>query len=219
MRTSCVDEWQWFLPDIQLYFPNSTETFNTLNVSGPFPDYTNFITAIVERYIHTAKVHPSLTFLHKYFPRLQAYLVAVQQHSTLLNDVEIRLAHKDLHFANVLCDPVSMSITAIIDWEFAGTVPFPRWDPPRAFLWSAQPGEKGDREKVRIMDRFNEICKERDVKFIKDAQFTSPLQENMHNVMNLLRWFVTLVPKGGHSQEFVEKVEREFVKRLEAFGV
>jgi hypothetical protein len=69
------------------------------------------------------------------------------------------------------------------------------------------------------MQRFQEICVEQDVLFIKDTLFTSPLQEAMHDVMNLLRWFVTRVPKGEFAQEFVEKVERDFMKKLEAFGV
>jgi len=211
-----LDETFWFLPDIPLYFSNTKETLESLNISGPYPDYISFVTASVEKHMHVAESHPSLTFLRKYFTLLSDFLSGLPQHAEDLNNTPIRLAHKDLHFANILCDPVTTKITAILDWEFAGTVPFPCWDPARAFLWNARPGDESYKEKYRLRDRFAELCRDQKVDFMKDAEFTSLLQESMHMVMNLLRCIVTTVPK-GRCLDLYPEWEASMVKELQKF--
>ncbi|KAL1969619.1 hypothetical protein VTN77DRAFT_8172 [Rasamsonia byssochlamydoides] len=212
-----LDEHFWFVPDIEKYFTN--ETFFSLNIEGPFPTYTAYTIATMEKYIHIAQVQPSLTFLHKYIPRLTAFLHALPKHAAILDNAPIRLAHKDLHFANILYDSSRDLVTGILDWEFAGTVPFPRWDPVRAFLWNGKPGEDSLKEKYRLRDRFAELCREEGVDFLlKDAEFTSKLQEKMHLVTNMMRIMVTLVPR-GQFVDHVPEFEAELVKGLDAFGV
>ena len=52
-------------------------------------------------------------------PRIEAFLDALAQNAEMLNDVQLRLAHKDLHFGNILYDSDSSKITAAIDWELS----------------------------------------------------------------------------------------------------
>lgn len=214
-----LDEHFWFLPDIPKYFDSSKETFDSLNVKGPFFSYTAYTIALMEKYIHVAQVQPSLGFLHKHIPRLTAFVDVLPKHAAVLDNAPIRLAHKDLHFANILYDPAQDLITGVLDWEFAGTVPFPRWDPVRAFLWNSKPGDASLKEKYRLRDRFAELCREEGAEFLlQDAEFTSDLQEKVHLVTNMMRIMTTLVPRG----QFVDRVpefEEDLVRGLEAFGV
>lgn len=106
-----LEEHFWFVPDIEKYFDSSDnskkETFDSLNVKGPFSSYTPYAIALMEKYIHVAQIQPSLGFLHKHVPR------------------------------PILYDPSRDLITGVLDWEFADTVPFPLWDPVRAFSGTA----------------------------------------------------------------------------------
>ncbi|WKT50435.1 hypothetical protein QSH57_015383 [Fusarium oxysporum f. sp. vasinfectum] len=75
--------------------------------------------------------HEKLAFMRDTIPRLEAFVTALPKHANELNLVKLRLAHKDLHFANIIFDPLLGKITAILDWEFAGVVPYPQWNPEK----------------------------------------------------------------------------------------
>ena len=209
----------WFTYEIPKYFPSSQETYTSLNYSGPFNTYTDYVSAAVTSYLHVARIHPSLEEpLRPFLPRVASFLDLLPEHASTLNQTPIRLAHKDLHFANILYDPKTDRVTAILDWEFAGTIPFPQWDPVRAFLWNARSDSDSLPEKYRLRDRFAQLCKEKGVNFMDDANFTSQLQENMHMVRNSMRGITTNIPRGTNP-EAVKIWFTHLEKGLTAFGV
>lgn len=130
-----LEETFWHVADISQYWPEG-ESFSTLNISGPYHSYVAYITAHIERYIHAITIHTSLHFMHDTLPLLETFLSKMKEPAMaeILNNVKLRLSHKDLHFGNILVDPFSARITSILDWEFSGVVPYPRWNPGRAFL-------------------------------------------------------------------------------------
>jgi hypothetical protein len=115
-------------------------------------------------------------------PRFEEFLTALPKHADELNSVKLRLAHKDLHFTNMLHDANSGKITEIIDWEFSGIVHFTKWNPHRLFLWNRRDGEESKIEKQRLMGLFVQRCKEKGVTILDDASYCSPLQESMQTV-------------------------------------
>jgi len=216
-----LDENFWFTADIAKYF--ESESFDTLNYHGPFNSYADYVCAAINSYLYVASLHIGLkSQLHTFYPRISAFLhlLSVSEYASTCNKTVIRLAHKDLHFANILYRQDTGQISAIIDWEFAGTIPFPQWDPVRAFLWNAQPGTQSIQEKYRLRDRFTELCKEKWPAggFLADAEFTSVLQEGMHLVRNSLRGISTNVPRNSHP-EAVQKWWGDLEKGLTIFGV
>ncbi|KAH6983224.1 hypothetical protein BKA56DRAFT_615219 [Ilyonectria sp. MPI-CAGE-AT-0026] len=71
-------------------------------------------------------------------PRLETFVAIVTTLADELNKVKLRLAHKDLHVANLIVDVSSSKITCVLDWEFAGIVPFTKWNTRRASYRTAK---------------------------------------------------------------------------------
>jgi aminoglycoside phosphotransferase (APT) family kinase protein len=189
-----LDETFWQVPDIEKLWPKG-ETVATLNIGGPYPTYVEYISAQIRKYIYLIQVHEKLVFMQDTIPRLEAFLTALPKHSDELNIVKLRLAHKDLHFANMLYDVTSNKITGILDWEFSSVVPFTKWNPRRSFLWNGQDNEESGEEKQRLLELFAQHCKERGVAILEDAAFSSPLQESMQKVADFLRAIVEVAPR------------------------
>jgi hypothetical protein len=197
-----LEETFWFEPDILALWP-AGETFNSLNISGPFTSYTQYISAHLLKYKHAIEIHPSLEFMHAILPQLNRFLTIITSDplQIKLDNIPLRLAHKDLHFANILVDSATARITSIIDWEFAGVVPFTRWNPSRAFLWNAQDNDTSMGQKTVLMEKYEKKARDRGLGYlIDDANFTSKEQENMQMVANFLRAIVEVCPRSQASR-------------------
>jgi aminoglycoside phosphotransferase (APT) family kinase protein len=196
-----LEETFWFEPDILALWP-AGETFDSVNISGPFTSYTQYISAHLTKYKHAIEIHPNLEFMLDILPQINRYLAIITSDplQMKLDNIPLRLAHKDLHFANILVDPATARITSIIDWEFAGVVPFTRWNPSRAFLWNAQDSDTSKGEKTALMERYEKKARDRGLEYlIDDANFTSKEQENMQTVANFMRAIVEVCPRGQAS--------------------
>jgi hypothetical protein len=198
---SVLEETFWFEPDILALWP-AGETFDSLNISGPFTSYTQYISAHLLKYKHAIEIHPTLDFMHDILPQLNRFLIIITSDplQIKLDNIPLRLAHKDLHFANILVDSATARMTSIIDWEFAGVVPFTRWNPSRAFLWNAQDNDTSMGEKTAWMEKYEKNARDRGLgHLIDDAKFASKEQENMQTVANFLRAIVEVCPRGQTS--------------------
>lgn len=94
----------------------------TLNIEGPYSTYIEYISAQIQNYIHLIQIHEKLAFMRDIIPCLKVFLIALSKHFDKLNDVKLRLAHKDLHFVNMLYNISSSRITTILDWELSSVV-------------------------------------------------------------------------------------------------
>lgn len=61
--------------------------------------------------MHLIRIHNKLAIMRDTIPRLEAFKSKLPKHSDELNKVKLRLAHRDLHFANILYDAASGEIT------------------------------------------------------------------------------------------------------------
>lgn len=211
-----VDETFWQVPDLGLW--PEKETVGSLNIAGPYRNYVDYVSAQIRQYIRLITINDKLAFLRPDIPRLEAFLAALPQHDTELNATKLRLVHKDLHFANVMYDKPSGTITALLDWEFSGVMPFQQWNPRRAFLWTGQAGEAGAREKARLLELFAERCRERGVTLLDDAAFASPLQEAMQNVADFVRAIVEVSPRDQRT-DLVPSWRTTALDNVARFGV
>ncbi|KAJ7052788.1 kinase-like domain-containing protein [Mycena amicta] len=126
-----VEQVMWQYPDIVRYFHNSpynltSETFTSLNPTGFYNTWPDYISAFLKSYHHIASIHPSVAFLRQFLPRLQSLIDALDkpvaepwiQHLRASDDLRPRLFHADFHFGNILAD-MDGTIKSIVDWEFA----------------------------------------------------------------------------------------------------
>jgi len=136
-----------------------------------------------------------------------------------LNNVKMVLAHKDLHFANIMYDTKTSQITSILDWEFAGIVPFTRWNPIKAFPWNAQHSPSSDQEWKRLWNMFVKRCQEQGVSILKDQEFSGPKQEAMQKAANFLRAIVEVCPR-GEKLELAQGIWKDtFLEQVSAFDL
>lgn len=228
-ETTCgppIDEYFWQVPDLEKYwsFPGTQETLDTINPvpADGFESYVAFNVGCLERYIHAIQVHPVLQPYQDMIPRLQSFITALQKPENMkeLNRVAYILAHKDLHFANIMCDPEQPGypITAILDWEFSGVVPAPRWNPPRAFLWNMKSTPEDKAEQTRMEDLFEQVCREKGVEWILGEMKMNTLQESMQTVVNYVRAIVEVCPRGQASDR-VAQWRSVAETAMEKFGV
>ncbi|PYH96919.1 hypothetical protein BO71DRAFT_448281 [Aspergillus ellipticus CBS 707.79] len=218
-----IDETFWQTPDITKYW-TSSETLSSLNPANPtgYANYTSYNTACMERYIHAIATHPSLSAYRDLIPRFHAFIAALSSpdHVDELNDVKYVLAHKDLHFANIMCDPADPDcrITAILDWEFSGVVPVPRWNPPRAFLWNMKWSEEDKAEQTRMEGVFEEVCQRKGAGGMLEEMKLNGKQEVMQRVVNHVRAIVEVCPR-GQAAEKVGGWRRVVEEGMGVFGV
>ncbi|KLO13422.1 kinase-like protein [Schizopora paradoxa] len=209
VRGPAVEETFWQLPDIAAFWP-STESFNTLNIDSPdgYPSFVEYMSAHLRKYVHAIEVHPSLAWLRdEGVPLVQSCIARINTPplAERLNEVPLVLAHRDLHFGNVLIDPVTYKVTGILDWEFAQAVPLPMWNTPgRPFLWNTRSDEDGEslREKYRLYRVWEKRAREReDTKEMLEKMRWTPEQEMLYVVWTYLRSVVEVCPRGQKQKE------------------
>ena len=210
-----VDETFWQVPDLKLW--PETETVDSLNIAGPYRNYVDYVCAQIRHYIRLISIHDKLAFMRADIPLLEAFVATLPRHAAELNNTKLRLAHKDLHYANMLYDTTSSRITAVLDWEFSGIVPFQQWNPRRAFLWTGKAGEEGAREKAWLQLLFTDRCNERGVVLLDDAAFTSPLQEAMQNVVDFVRAIIEVLPR-DQRKDLVPSWRATALENMARFG-
>ncbi|CAI7638496.1 unnamed protein product [Penicillium glandicola] len=202
-----IDENFWQTPDLDKYWSasagvKSTETLESLNpISAEgFSSYTAYTNGCLERYLHAIEVHPSLEPYRDLIPQIREFMAQLrrQDNQKELNRVAYIMAHKDLHFANIMCDPDQQGcpITAVLDWEFSGVVPGPRWNPPRAFLWNMKWDPYDKAEQSRMEQLFEQTCHEKGAEHILEQTQLNAKQEMMQTAVNHIRAIVEVCPRG-----------------------
>ncbi|KAB8346013.1 hypothetical protein FH972_023065 [Carpinus fangiana] len=212
-----LEETMWQIPAIQKFW-GQDETSDTLNISGPYTCYTEYASAHLKRYQYAISKHPSLASMRDLVPRIDALISVLEKHADTLNKTRYILAHKDLHFGNVMCDPETGMITAVLDWEFSAVVPIQLWNRPSAFLWNCDRNWPLSKSEQDIwMKVFSDECDARSVPIIEEAR-ASPLQEAMQDVVDHLRSIVEVAPRGIQEDD-VPKWRAVVEARMEKFGV
>jgi aminoglycoside phosphotransferase (APT) family kinase protein len=224
-----IDENFWQTPDLDKYWSatagvESTETLSSLNPlsADGFPSYVAYMNGCLERYVHAIEVHPSLEPYHILVPRIREFMAQLQRpkNQAELNRVVYILAHKDMHFANIMCDPdqPGCPITAVLDWEFSGVVPGPRWNPPRAFLWNMEWDADNKAEQTRMEQLFEQVCVEKGAGHILEQTKLNAKQELMQTAVNHIRAIVEVCPR-GQAQDRVAHWRGVAEVAMEAFRV
>ncbi|KAF4503316.1 hypothetical protein FAGAP_470 [Fusarium agapanthi] len=195
-----VDETFWQFPGIKALWPEG-ETVATLNVGGPYKIYVEYMVA----------------HINKYYPPPGGIRGHCPKHANELNEVKLRFTHKDLHFANMIFDPDSGKVTGILDWEFAGVVPYPQWNPRSSFLWNRIDTSESLDKKYKLLEVFKQRCKDKGCRLFEETEYTSSRQESMQRAVDFLRAVVEVSPR-GQRQELVQGWKDMVLENIAKFG-
>ncbi|KID73722.1 Aminoglycoside phosphotransferase, partial [Metarhizium brunneum ARSEF 3297] len=181
----------WFLPDAEAEFGTDVPV-GAPGAVGPYASHAEFVKGFVGAFVHAICVRERLGWVRDLVPRLAALAGALPR---LRLDTRMVLAHKDLHFGNVMVDEDG-ELTAVLDWEFAGVVPVVRWDPVRAFLWNGVYSQEGHDEKYRMRAVFERELERRGVD--KWWEATNADIDAVWDVVRYVRAIVELCPRGDN---------------------
>lgn len=182
-----MEESFWLVPDIERYW-GPGESDDTLNPRGPYASHEEYVRAYLGIFVRAIHTHESLAWLRTTLaPRLETLK---SMHIPQLATSRLVLAHKDLHFANVMAADDG-TITGILDWEFAGVVPALRWDPVRAFLWNGNEASQAEKDRMRTL--FMDGLERRDV---EPWMVELPEVHLVWNVLNFTRALTEVCPRG-----------------------
>ncbi|KAH8175219.1 phosphotransferase enzyme family protein [Sarocladium implicatum] len=213
-----VEETLWQQPDIDKYWPGETlESINALQ-QGPHSSFTAYVTASCHKYCYAIQTHSSLERFRDMIPSIHRFLERINtpQWRDVLDDTKYVTAHKDLHFANIMCDPASLRITSILDWEFSGVVPAPMWDPSKAFLWNASSDATANTEKYELRKVFEVVCEEKGLQNILNDMKPSSEQQKMMTAVSYVRAITEVCPR-GQCQDLVDKWKEEALTAMSFF--
>jgi hypothetical protein len=188
----------WMLPDIKKYW-GDTETVETLNPKGPYASQAAYVQAYLKCFIHAIQRHHTLAWLRDLTARLQKLMERIPDMPSIF-ETRLILAHKDLHFCNVMATEDGR-ITGIIDWEFAGVVPANRWDPVKAFLWNGKETAQAKEEKQRLWPYFEAELK------AATAERWWEVNCNVEVVWDVIRYVRALIevcPKGQQQDKVAD---------------
>jgi hypothetical protein len=202
----------WMLPDIKKYW-GDTETVETLNPKGPYANQVTYVQAYLQCFIHAIQRHHTLAWLRDLNIRLQKLMELVPDMPGLF-ETRLILAHKDLHFCNVMATEDGL-ITGIIDWEFAGIVPANRWDPVKAFLWNGKETSQAKEEKERLRPYFEA---ELNATSAERWWTVDPNVEIVWDVIRYVRALIEVCPK-GQQQDKVGDWRKQAEKALDKLHV
>lgn len=195
-----IDESLWMSPEIPKFWADGVVS-SDVNISGPYDSWPSLLAAQLQTYLFALTHHDSLRPLQPLLPIIQQFQSVISSNASIINQLntatKLILAHRDLHFGNVMWNISSKKITAILDWEFAAVVPAQRWDPSRAFMWD--PAEPGDNEgKYARVEEARTLMREDGggAAFWDDVMFKSQLQEDAVMAVNFLRVIVEVLVRG-----------------------
>ncbi|KAJ4356475.1 uncharacterized protein N0V89_004508 [Didymosphaeria variabile] len=191
-----LDETFWQTPDIGKYW-DAGETAESLNIAGPYNTYADYAIACLRKYSQNIEKHSSLASYRDLLPRLNALIERLQDDPAKTDDIKYIFAHKDLHFANIMCDPATATITGTLDWEFSGVVPAPLWNPSKAFLWNGKSTAEAKRERDRMFEIFNE----QQFTDILGAVDPNAVQMALGKILTYVRALVYVCPRGQREDE------------------
>ena len=186
---------------IRQYWPLSeypNESYETLNLLTSFSSWNEYLKARIERDIHVIDAHRSCLPLRASFrTRLQKLLTQPKA----MQDVQGYIAHRDLHFGNLLWSTETNSISGVLDWELAGVYPLSDWNPGNTCWTVIQPKMGDSSSQDTLMKMLDEELDKSGANMVEDPENEDYLYRE---IVNLTYWIVFRTVTGGKDEERVK---------------
>jgi aminoglycoside phosphotransferase (APT) family kinase protein len=177
-------------------YPN--ESYETLNLTTSFSSWNEYLDARLKRDIHVIDAHQSCVSLRTSFrSRLQKLLT--QQRT--IRAVQGYIAHRDLHFGNLLWSTETNSISAVLDWELAGVYLLSDWNPGNTCWTIMQPKMADSASQETLMKMLDDELEKRDTTIVEDLENEEYL---FRKIVSLPFWIVFQTVTGHKDEETVQ---------------
>jgi hypothetical protein len=192
------------------------ETFNTLNIRGPFNTYTDYTISRIKRDIYIIKTHKNCyTLKNNILPKLEKFLLKLYKHvfSENIDSIPLYLAHKDLHFGNIMWN--NSKIVGILDWEFSSIISEDQWDPGNT-LWTCDDSDYSNTENIR-KEFYNLMQK--DNKEVFNKQLSKEIKLYINKILSFSHYiiYMTITDKCEDKRKiWIEEINNYF-KKIEIF--
>lgn len=186
------------------------------NPHGPYKDLSSCFTDQIFKHQKAIEYHDKLAPVQDLpIPQLLYALQDSKFKAEVNGSVRFVLAHRDLHYRNLLYCRETRKITSVIDWELAAVVPYPLWN-PGGFLWNGGHDESADKEQARMMKLYEQVVREKEMQFLlDDGQWQNDAQATVQRATLMLRRLINGRLRGWekekgakHRRKFEEAVSK-----------
>ncbi|CAF1214210.1 unnamed protein product [Didymodactylos carnosus] len=196
---------------IRQFWPSSSypsESYETLNLTTAFNSWKEYLSARLQRDIHVIEMHDSCTTLRgSFLTRLRENIIPRSNSSF---DVEGVIAHRDLHFGNLLWSTETNSISGVLDWELAGIYPLSDWNPGNTLWTITTPTKSTSTTQERFFEMLDEELAKRDTGIIETTMEENSEEYHYQRIVSLTYWIVRRYVEGRGDEERVKGWMKEW---------
>jgi Ser/Thr protein kinase RdoA (MazF antagonist) len=193
------------------------ENFSTLNIVNIHKSQLELIKAKLKRNLHVLQVHTACEELRQsHEPLLKDVLEIIDgdQFKIIYQEPAIfHLAHRDLHFGNLLYDRETNKISGILDWELAGYFVADNWEPGNT-LYPIDYGEEDKETYNGWRNKLFEVLKEINFQAYKEQETDNDsLLSIVRKFESLSFWiiFTTITgPSSDRRLRWIEEFEQKY---------
>ena len=187
-------------------YPN--ESYETLNLMKSFSSWNEYLEARIKRDIHVIDAHRScVSFRASFRSRLQKLLTQPR----VMPAVQGYIAHRDLHFGNLLWSTETNSISGVLDWELAGIYPLSDWNPGNTCWTIIQPTIPDSASQKTFTKMLHEELEKRDAKVVEDLENEEYLYRK---IVSLTYWIVFRTVTGHENYETIKGWIQQWDKHM-----
>lgn len=208
-----IEETTYTIEEFGQCLAESGLTLKECQVGGPFSSFSDFVDAelsrtlkIIQAYSQTMKLPPAMVdkdIITK-IRNVKSSVVESTQLRDALDNMPFCVHHNDFHLHNILVDPSSSRITAILDWELATVAPVDQWIRRNTFWAKTVEG-------AQALEWQNQLRKEIGRLIPHLVTQASDCKEHILKFMSLAFWIVKCTVLQTQADDVVE-----WVKLLEA---
>lgn len=182
--------------------------FSALQVGGPFDEFSEYVVARLRRDQVIWENHAQCTKLaasHGPFVQQMSHVLQLCETNTrvrsLLNSERFCIHHNDFHLHNILVDPATSQITAVLDWELATVGPIDLWIRRNTFYGNTVDGTQS----IEWQEQLREQVTQMDPKVkTKPNEF----KDKILSFISLSFWIVKCTVTATQEKDVINWIER-----------
>jgi hypothetical protein len=198
---------------IQQFWPSScypSESYETLNLTTSFNSWKEYLAARLQRDTHVIETHGCCTTLRgSFLTRLRKSIISC---SSISFDDQGFIAHRDLHFGNLLWSTETNSISGVLDWELAGIYPLSDWNPGNTLWTVTTPTKSSSTTQERFFEMLDEELAKRDGSINKTTTENNSVEYHYRRIVSLTYWIVRRFVEGDSNEERLKGWMKEWLK-------